>query len=79
MRSKRDENNERRKRASAGEAATAKAGAVHGGRASEGMRRGDLGGIGVSEAGDDLGMSPGPSDLSKKVISCFWPVEPVGA
>lgn len=36
------------------------------------MSRGDLGGIGVSEAGDDLGVSPGSTDVLTKVC---WVVE----
>lgn len=73
--------NEHRKRArgAAAGAAAAAAGAGDGqggggtgtaGAAHQGMSRGDLGGIGVWEAGDDLGVSPASAGLAKKVIGC---------
>eukprot|EP00903_Cladosiphon_okamuranus_P018895 g17378.t1 len=63
----------RKKRASAGTAAAATTDAVQRGASAaktcaphKGMDRGELGGIGVSEAGDDLGVPQGSAGLSKK-------------
>lgn len=46
-------------------AGAAIAGAAREGRVSEGLSRGDLGAIGVSDAGDDLGVSSGSGGSSK--------------
>lgn len=48
------------------------AGAAPNERVSDGLSRGDLGAIGVSDAGDDLGVSPGSGGPSKVRERCSW-------